>query len=217
MNKDQLQFLVSGILFGFLIGYIVAFGVHEPKHVMEAAPVPEAGNLGMSGGIGAAPPAGGGAGGPGGPGAGGGGNEQMMGQVFQEVAALKEAIEKDPKNLQALVRLANMYHDAGKFDQAIEYYQKALGVEPKDPNVHTDMGICLRELGRADEAIAQFRTSLQYQPEHWQSWLNLAVVTLFDTNDLKTATEALARVEQLNPAFKDLPLLKEELRKRKSS
>jgi tetratricopeptide (TPR) repeat protein len=141
----------------------------------------------------------------------------MMGQVFQQVAALKEAIEKNPKDIDALVRLANMYHDAGKFDQAIEYYKKALDVEPKDPNIRTDMGICLRELGRADEAIAQFRTSLQYQPQHWQSWLNLAVVTLFDTNDLKTATEALAKVEQLNPGFKDLPLLKEELRKRKSS
>ena len=47
MNKDQIRFLVSGILFGFLVGYIIAYAVHEPRVVQEAAPVPAAGNMGM--------------------------------------------------------------------------------------------------------------------------------------------------------------------------
>lgn len=211
MNKDQLQFLISGILFGFLIGYIIAYAALEPRVVHEAAPVPAAGNVEMGEQIGAPAQTGGM------PGGSGGASGQMMDQVFGEIAALKEALEKDPKDLQSLVRLANMYHDAGKFEEAIDYYKRALAIDPKDPDTRTDMGICIRELGRSDEAIAQFRTSLSYQPEHWQSWLNLGVVALFDTNDLKTASEAFAKVERLNPGFRDLPQLKEELRKRQSS
>ncbi len=219
MNKDQVQFLVSGILFGFLIGFLIAYGVYEPRVVEHAAPVPAAGNMGMGGGGapgGASEPAqereGGGPGG-----AGGAGNEQMMGRVFEEVTALKKAIEKNPKDVEALTRLANMYHDAGKYDQAVEYYRKVLAIEPKNVDSRTDMGICLREMGKADDAIAQFRTSLTYNPQHWQTWLNLGVVTLFDKNDIQAATEAFAKVETLNPGFKDLPLLKEALKKARES
>src|SRR3989338_3034916 len=80
MNKDQLQFLVSGILFGFLVGYIIAYAVHEPQVVQHAAPVPAAGNMGMGQSV---PPAAGGAaaGEPGGGGR-GGGDDQMRGRGF---------------------------------------------------------------------------------------------------------------------------------------
>jgi len=213
MNKDQIQFLVSGILFGFLVGYIIAYAVHQPVVVQQAAPVPAAGNMGMSQ---SAPAAGGEAGGgaPAGDAGGqGAGSERVMAQVFQEISALKAAIEKDPQDLSALLRLANMYHDARKFEEAVQYYKKALAIAPKDVNARTDMGICLYEMGMADDAIAQFRTSLSYDPEHWQTWLNLGIVSLSGKNDVKTASEAFAKVEAINPGFKDLPMLKEAIKK----
>ncbi len=207
MNKDQLQFLVSGILFGFLLGFLIAYAVYEPRVVQTAAPVPAAGNLGMSGGVGGSSPA------PpsGGPGAAQG--DQRMAQVFEEITALKAAIDKDPKDTRALIRLANMYHDSGKYEQAVDYYKRALEGEPSDVDARTDMGICLREMGMSDEAMAQFRTSLSYSPRHWQTWLNLGIVALFDKQDIAAASEAFAKVEEYNPTFKDLPLLKEALKK----
>lgn len=210
MNKDQLQFLVSGILFGFLVGYIIAYAVHEPRVVQQAAPVPAAGNMGMGQSV-PQPP--GDAAGTDSGATPGGGSEQMMARVFEEITALKAAIEKDPKDVQALLRLANMYHDARKFDQAVEYYKKALAISPQDVDARTDMGICLYEMGMADDAIAQFRTSLQYGPQHWQTWLNLGIVSLSGKNDVKTATKAFAKVEEINPGFKDLPMLKDALKK----
>jgi len=210
MNKDQIRFLVSGVLFGFLVGYIIAYAVHEPRVVSQAAPVPAAGNLGMAQ---SAPPAGGERAGDAGSGAPGGGNEQVMAQVFQEISALKAAIEKDPQDTRALLRLANMYHDARKFEEAVQYYKKALEITPKNVDARTDMGICMYEMGMADDAIAQFRTSLSYEPKHWQTWLNLGIVALSSKNDLKTATEAFGKVEEFNPGFKDLPMLKDAIKK----
>ena len=209
MNKDQIQFLVSGILFGFLVGYIIAYAVHEPRVVQQAAPVPAAGNMGMGQSV---PPAAGGSAGDSAGGA-GAGSERMMAQVFQEISALKAAIEKDPKDVPALLRLANMYHDARKFEEAVQYYKRALEVRPKDVDARTDMGICLYEMGMADDAIAQFRTSLSYDPKHWQTWLNLGIVALSSKDDTRTATEAFGKVEELNPGFKDLPALKDALKK----
>ena len=212
MNKDQLQFLVSGVLFGFLVGYIIAYAVHEPRVVQQAAPVPAAGNMGMGQSVPSAgsPPVDS-------PGDSAGGGEQMMGQVFKEISALKSALEKDPKDVRALTRLANMYHDARKFDEAVKFYRRALEINPKDVDARTDMGICLYESGMADDAIAQFRTSLTYEPNHWQTWLNLGIVALSSKNDLKTANEAFSKVEELNPGFKDLQMLKDALKKASTS
>jgi tetratricopeptide (TPR) repeat protein len=215
MNKDQLQFLVSGILFGFLVGFLIAYAVYEPRVVQEAAPVPAAGNMGMSGsGEGpSAPPA---APAGGGPGDAAQGSEQTMNRVFEELKALKSSLDKNPKDTVALLRLANLYHDVGKYKEAVDYYKRALEVTPTDADARTDMGSCLREMGMADEAIAQFRTSLSYSPKHWPSWFNLAIVFLFDKKDLPAATAAIAKVEELNPTLKELPLLKDALHKMKS-
>src|SRR5215470_16399720 len=85
MTRDQVRFLISGILFGFLLGFLIAYGVYEPRVVEHAAPVPAAGNQGMGGGpeSGAAPQADEAQPGPGG--AAGGSAEQTMARVFEEV------------------------------------------------------------------------------------------------------------------------------------
>ncbi len=211
MNKDQLQFLLSGILFGFLAGYTIAYAVREPRVKAVAAPVPAAGNMGMGSVIGSPAPQPEAAA-PGGP-----GGEAMMQKVFAEVAVLKTAIEKNPKDADSLNRLGNIYHDVGKFPEAVDYYKKVIAIRPADVDARTDLGICLREMGKPEEAIKQFRTSLSYNADHWQTWLNLGVVSLFDKNDYRTAAEAFGKVEALNPTFKDLPLLKEAVRKARQS
>lgn len=205
MNRDQLRFLASGILFGFLVGYIIAFAIHEPRVKQTAAPVPAAGNLGMGGSVVGSPPP------QGGP-MGRQGSAGQGGPMMEEIAALKAALEQDPANLPALVRLANLNHDSGKFPEAVGLYSRALEIRPDDVNVRTDMAICLRELGKVDEALAEFRTSLTHDPEHWQTWLNLGIVSLFDRQDVETAGEAFAQVEKFNPGYRDLPRLKEAVR-----
>ena len=220
MTKEQWRFLVSGIVFGFLVGYVVAWGAFVPRVTSEAAPVPEAGNLGMSGAV--IGPGGGG----GGAGAGGGaaapaegaegtgqGRDALMACVFQEISSLKEALEKNPRDVQALVRLGNFYQDSGKFDSAVEYYGRALKEDPKQVDARTDRGICLREMGKPDEALAEFRTSLEIDPRHWQTWLNLGIVSLFDKHDPETAASAFGKVEELHPDYPGLADLKEEVRR----
>src|SRR5262245_52040299 len=214
MNRDHVRFLVSGILLGFLVGYIVAYGVHEPRVKMIADRPPEAGNLGMTsaaigpaGGVpaGSPPAAGAQAAGP-------GGQEQMT-LVFEKIAALRAAIEKNPRDTDALTQLGNMFQDVSKFQEAIGYYKSVLEVNPKDVDVRTDMGICLRETGHPDEALAEFRKSVGIAPDHWQTWLNIAIVSLFDKGDAETAATALGKVESLNPSYQGLPSLKEAVRK----
>ena len=105
VNKDHVRFLISGILFGFLVGYIVAYGIYEPRVKEVADAPPEAGNLGMTGAS-IGPSGGGGgmapAGDPqGGPPAG----DATMAMVLKEISDLKQRLEKDPKDVDALTHL----------------------------------------------------------------------------------------------------------------
>jgi tetratricopeptide (TPR) repeat protein len=208
MKRDQLRFLMSGILLGFLVGYIVAHAVHEPRVKQVASPIPAAGNQGMGSLIN------GGAAGGGqvGPADGNDQTQQMMARIHAEIKALSEALDQDPNDATALIRLANLYHDSGKWEQAVEYYGRLLAIRPSDVNARTDMAICMRRMDQTDQAMAQFRTSLTYDPNHWQTWLNLGIVSLFDQNDTDTAAEAFTKLEELNPEFEALPRLKEALR-----
>ena len=58
-----------------------------------------------------------------------------------KIKSLESIVEKDPKNLSALVELGNIYMDTGKFMQAVEMYGKSLEINPNDQNVRVDMGV----------------------------------------------------------------------------
>ena len=134
----------------------------------------------------------------GGPAAGGpaGGGAPMM----AEIRALRQRVEEDPKDREALTRLAHLYHDASMFQEAIGFYTQALQAGPPDPNLLTDVGTCLREIGRFEEALESFAAAQRVDPAHWQSLFNTVIVAGFDLQRFDRAEEALIKLEALEPA-----------------
>jgi tetratricopeptide (TPR) repeat protein len=211
MNRENASFLLGGIFFGFLVGFSIAHFVYrQPPVERSAASMQAPVNPSDPMGRGAASAQAGGAPADG-PGADGAPSMETMERVQQELGALRQAVQDNPKDARALGRLGDLYYDAGMFDKAKEYYTRSLEADPRNPNISTDLGICFQRLGQPDEAIRQFRNSLTVSPNHWQSWLNLGIVSLFDKQDVKTAEEAFAKVKELNPSFEGLPQMQEAL------
>src|SRR5712691_10691805 len=52
-----------------------------------------------------------------------------------QAAPLLAALKADPKNVETLVQLGNLYYDNRVYPEAIEYYNRALDVRPNDINV----------------------------------------------------------------------------------
>ena len=46
--------------------------------------------------------------------------------MMAEIRGLRQRLQDDPRDHQALVRLGNLYQDVSMFDQAIEHYHKAV-------------------------------------------------------------------------------------------
>jgi cytochrome c-type biogenesis protein CcmH/NrfG len=129
------------------------------------------------------------------------GNPQEESSVNHEedIRLAKSILEKDPKNLQALITLGDAYFDTDRYQGAIDAYSKALAIDPKNPDVRTDMGIMYRKLGQFDKALEAFRQAAQDQPMHVNSRFNLGVTLKYDKNDLPGAIQAWEEFLKLKP------------------
>ncbi|HEY6136941.1 MAG TPA: tetratricopeptide repeat protein [Thermoanaerobaculia bacterium] len=99
----------------------------------------------------------------------------QMDAVRQQLNALKQRIETDPRDTAALTQLGTMYMDVSKFPQAIDYFERALAVR-EDPITRTDLGICYKQSGQPEKALAAFHRAASEAPEQWQALYNEALV-----------------------------------------
>ena len=117
------------------------------------------------------------------------------------LAAYRDMLARDPKNLQAAVSAGNLLYDAKRFSEAIPYYEQAMALDPGNVNVSTDLGTALWYSGRADEALKQYAQSLAIDARHAQTLFNVGIVKSEGKRDY---TGAVASWEQLlasNPSY----------------
>ncbi len=120
-------------------------------------------------------------------------------EVAAKTQALKDIVQKDPKNLSAWAELGNIYFDTNQPQEAIDAYGKYLALKPDNADVRTDMGIMYRKLGDFDRAIKEFRTAAQNDPKHVNSRYNIGIVLLHDKQDIKGAIKAWEDYLKVDP------------------
>ena len=127
---------------------------------------------------------------------------------------LKKANEIQPDNYEVMVNLGNASFDSDKYDEAEKWYSSALTKKPDDKDVRTDLGLTFifREKPNYDRAIEEFKRVLAADPNHTQALQNLTVAYT-KKSDITNAKATLAKLEQVDPANKALPQLRDELQK----
>ena len=198
MKKDHLAFLFGGLAFGFLLGFGLFRAIDaRPGQAAEMAASDEIPSpKGPAAPMGSAVPtqaSGGGA------------------PMLAEINALKERVQKDPKDVQSWSRLANVYQDAGMFEPAIEFYRRALDLLPNNANLLTDMGICYQQLKQFDKALDLLEQAQKADPANWHSLYNIVVVAGLDLRRFDKADAALARLQQIQPDAPNLAELRDAL------
>jgi tetratricopeptide (TPR) repeat protein len=81
----------------------------------------------------------------------------------------EHAEQVTPNNYLAITMLGSLLAEEHKYDEAINYYQKALRLEPTFPEAHFYMGAALDEQGKLDEAIAEYQQALWFKPTQEQT------------------------------------------------
>jgi tetratricopeptide (TPR) repeat protein len=118
----------------------------------------------------------------------------------QNIKMLEGLVASDPANRTAWVELGHNYFDSDQPVKAVEAYNKALELDPNDPNVLTDQGVMFRRLGWFDRAVENFTRAYELDPSHRQSLYNLGIVYRYDLQDFEKAREAWAKYLVLSPS-----------------
>ena len=78
-----------------------------------------------------------------------------VGRFDEAQAEMKRALESDPLNDFGLWGLGDSFYFARQYEQAIEQYRRAIGVEPKLYWSHLMLGWAYEQQGKFTEAIAE--------------------------------------------------------------
>src|SRR5215207_10461022 len=119
-----------------------------------------------------------------------------------------------PDDYDTVVRLGNVYSSAGRFEDAARWYTAALGKRPDDCDARSELALTfyMRKPSQPEKAVTELRRCLQSDPNHVHSLHNLALM-LLETKQYAESETTLARREQTDPSYPQLPLRREELRK----
>lgn len=228
MSKNLL-FCALGLVLGFIVGFLITNAITKPSAQLAAARTSGVGEgsarpLGPDQLDGELPP-----GHPELPGAGSAASTSAEAQVAMdkadrapkdflaqleaarvfyrlqdyEKAALyaDRALKLKNSDFDALVLSGNNKYDAGDFAAAATFYERALAVKSDSPDVRTDLGNTFFNRSDYDRAIAEYRKSLRIDPNHLNSWKNMASAALRkqDKALLSEAVEQLTRLAPQSP------------------
>jgi len=118
--------------------------------------------------------------------------------------------EMESLNFVAIARTsADLFQDAvaleaaGRLDDAVRTYERALLQDPGDPILRFNFGNVLMQLGQLSAAVQQYQHAVESDSSWASAWQNLGVAQ-FELHHYEEAAVALRRALQLAPAHSDV-------------
>ena len=187
MRKDSVFFGLAGVFFGLIAGWVI--GSQQAPAARPSVPAAAAPSAAAPGSAQQAPPP----------------------LDESRVSALKVTAENNPKDAESRVQLGNLFFDAERYPEAIQWYDAALKVDPGNINASTDLGIAYYYTNKPDLALAQFEKSLAIDPKHSKTLLNVGIVRAFGKEDLEGAAAAWQKVIEFAPDSPEAAVAKKGL------
>lgn len=116
------------------------------------------------------------------------------------VEKLLLAVHARPSDPNVLNELGGAYRQAGRYEEALAAYGKALALSPESAEALHGRGLALLELMRNEEAIASFRDALKLDPSIAQAHYKLGVA-LSEQGRRQEAADAYGSALALNPHY----------------
>ena len=84
------------------------------------------------------------------------------------------ALQRPASEVENLKQQAHSALASGQWDAAIQDYEKAIALAPKDANLRVELGVVLTKTGRLPDSIAMFQDALRLAPHNLEAELGLA-------------------------------------------
>jgi tetratricopeptide (TPR) repeat protein len=119
-------------------------------------------------------------------------------QPMGEVARLNAMLAENPESFDALSELGDVYFESGRYQEAIQTYEKAIAVNPMCADCLNDKGLAMYFTGNPEGALASFDKATQVAPEYVNAWLSKGYVLVVEKR-YEEAIAPLNKVKELAP------------------
>ena len=120
-----------------------------------------------------------------------------MGQAFNALEYLEEAVRMAPEHLRFKLRLASAYSQNGQQNDAIDLFTQVLEVNPKIADAFNDRGFAQVLRGEAERAELDFLEAIALDPDSERALANLASL-YFNTGRKEEARPYVRRLLDLD-------------------
>jgi len=90
-------------------------------------------------------------------------------------------------------------YDAGKYEEAIASFDKALEIKPKFADVWNSKGDALRGLKKYEEAVTSYDKAIEADPKNAGAWVNKGIVLRIDLSRHNDAIASFDKAIEIDP------------------
>ena len=121
--------------------------------------------------------------------------------IWNDATALwSDVVKKSPHKVRPHNNLGNALKRQGKFEEAIQHFNRALEINPGYAKAHNNLGTALASQGKIDEAIKHFGYALLINPDYAAAHSNIGVA-LAGRNELEKAIFHFKTALRLKPDY----------------
>lgn len=117
---------------------------------------------------------------------------RQKGDLAGAEALYRKVLRRDPAAVEALHGLALAYARQGRFEEARQHIDRALGLDPARPELHFHRAEIAGALGLPEHAVESYGEALRLRPDYFEALVNLSDVLL----QLNRPEEALAHLDR---------------------
>ena len=118
--------------------------------------------------------------------------------VDKAVASARRAVDLDPADARGLTALALAYDAAGRRDEAVQALRTALERQPRNDDLHRELGEVLVRGGSVEPGLAELREAIRLRPDYAENQTALAAA-LFSRGRYEEALPPAVRFVELQP------------------
>ncbi|HID57413.1 TPA: tetratricopeptide repeat protein [Candidatus Poribacteria bacterium] len=119
-------------------------------------------------------------------------------QLERFAERLRRKVRSDPNDLDSWRKLASIYQEMDKIDDALSAYRHVKGLDPRDLQARLSIGMLLEKKGDIDGAIKEYEEALKLAPD--MPLIHGSLATLYQKKgDLDRAIEEIGKVLKKEP------------------
>lgn len=133
------------------------------------------------------------------------------GETEKAAAAIKDAREANPDDMNLLLTEANMYIQAGDKAKFQSLMEEAIQKDPSNPTLYYNLGVITAEQGNNEQATKYYEKAIELDPKNENAYLNLASLTLSKEQGIVTEMNSLGNSVVDNKRYDELKQEREDL------